>query len=190
MKKQNTFTIIAVSVLLLLSVTGCQLGSSGSSNFSSETDKFSIVFPSGASDVKTETTDRKYAKSSSEYSKNFDNRSPNYRNYAVEVLELEPLQTAGKSPRQIQEIALNGWEKEPDTIVAYDIKFNGETGLDSSYGITIGSVSMWFRQAVFYSESNSKLYAVKISASKKDNLFTKEATDFINSFKLSGKGWF
>lgn len=187
MKNKNIYSVIAAA-FLLISVIACKFGES-SSDFKSEADKFSVAFPSGSSGVKTETTDRKYAKSSREYSKDFDNRSPNFRSYAVEVLELEPSQIAGKNAHQIQEIALNGWEKEPDTIVAYDIKFKGETGLDSSRNIAIGTVSMWFRDAVFYSEKESKLYAVKIAASKKENLFSAEATDFINSFKMS-KGWF
>jgi hypothetical protein len=105
------------------------------------------------------------------------------------VLELEPAQVAGKSEHRIQEIALNGWEKEPDTIVAYDIKFKGGTALDSTRNITVGPVGMWFRETVFYSEPDSKLYVVRISASKKENVLGNEALDFINSFRIS-KGWF
>jgi len=190
MKKQNTYSLIAVAVLLFCSVTACKFGSGGSSDYTSEADKFSVAFPSGPSGVKTETTDRKYAKASREYSKVFDDKSPDFRKYSVEVLELEPSQVAGKSTRQIQEIALNGWEKDPATIIAPDIKFKGETGLDSSYNISIGGVSMWFRQAVFYSEADLKLYVVRTSASKKENvIFNNEAMDFVNSFKIS-KGWF
>lgn len=188
MKKRNITSAIALSALLTLLIA-CKFGA-GNSNFTSETDKFSVAFPLGSSDVKTETTDRKYAKASREYSKTYDNKTPDFRNYSVEVLELEPAQVAGKSTRQIQEIALNGWEKEPDTIIAPDIKFKGATGLDSSYNISIDGITMWFRQAVFYSEEDLKLYVVRISASKKEKIiFNDEATAFMNSFRFS-KGWF
>ena len=188
MKRKNPYSVIVLMAALLILVTACRFGA-GSSDYTSKPDKFSVAFPMGPSDVKTETTSVKFAKSARTYSKSFDNQNPDFKSYEVEVLDLEPSQVAGKSLHEIQAIALNGWDKEKDTIVAYDIKFKGETGLDSSHGVTIGPISMWFREAVFYFEADTKLYVVRISASKKANVLSSEAANFINSFKLS-KGWF
>lgn len=186
--KQNRNSVIVLLAAFLFLVTACKFGA-GSSDYTSKADKFSIAFPLGPSDVKTETTSVKFAKAARTYSKSFDNQNSDFRSYEVQVLDLEPAQVEGKSLHEIQVIALNGWDKEPDTILAYDIKFKGETGLDSSHGVTIGPISMWFREAVFYSAADLKLYVVRISASKKNNVLASEATDFIHSFKLS-KGWF
>ena len=118
------------------------------------------------------------------YGKSFDNRSDNYRSYEVQVLDMDPASTSGKEQREIQEIALNGWEDEPETVVK-DINVNGQKGIDSVRSIEIGPAKMTFREVVFWSEKDKKLYVVKVSAVKKENVATKEADDFVHSFKLS-----
>jgi hypothetical protein len=160
----------------------CKFGSG--SEYSSSTDKFSIAFPSGGSEVETKTDDVKYAKAARSYSKSFDNRSDNFRSYEVQVLDIDSSAIEGKTPRQILEIALNGWEKEPETKIK-EITVNGKNGIDSLRTITMGKISMAFREVVFWSEADKKLYVVKVSAVKKENTQTVEAEKFVNSFKLN-----
>jgi len=189
MKKQNVCSLIVLSAVLLTLVMGCKFGSANSSDYANEADKFSIAFPGGAEGVKTETSSVKYAKSARSYSKFLDNKTPQFRSYGVQVLDIEDFQTAGKSEPEIRAIALNGWDKEKDTFVNENLIVQGRKGTDSLRTITVGSVSMTFRDVVFYSEADKKLYVVKIAASKKENAVSSEAMDFVNSFKLS-KGWF
>lgn len=188
MKKQNICSVIVLAAALLMSVTACKFGAANSSDFTSETDKFSIAFPAGSEGVKTETDNVKYAKSMKSYSKSFDSKTPEFRSYTVDVLDIEPHQTSGKSERQILEIALNGWEKEADTETK-DVTINDQKGIDSLREVTVGPVSMWFRDVVFFSEADMKLYVLKTASKKKELTQSKEAEDFVNSFKLS-KGWF
>ena len=49
----------------------------------------------------------------------------------------------------------------------------------------IGPAKMTFREVVFWSEKDKKLYVVQVAATKKENVVAKEADDFVNSFKLA-----
>ena len=51
--------------------------------------------------------------------------------------------------------------------------------------IEVGPAKMTFREVVFWSEKDKKLYVVQIAATKKENVAAKEADDFVNSFKLA-----
>lgn len=183
MKKQNIYAVSMLMVGFILIVASCKSGASGSSDYSNAADKFSIAFPSGSSGVETKTDSVKYAKSARTYSKSFDNRSDNFRNYEVQVLDVDSSAVTGKTPRQIQEIALNGWEKEPETKIK-DIKVQNLNGIDSIRTVEVGPAKMSFREVVFWSEAEKKLYVVKVAATKKDNLTAPEAEAFVNSFKL------
>lgn len=183
MKKQNTLLVIALATAFLVTITGCRFASGGASDFSSDADKFSIAFPAGSADVETKTASVKYAKSGRTYSKSVDNKTPDFKSYGVEVLDIKPSQTAGKSDREIMEIALNGWEKEKDTQIK-EVTAQGQKGIDSLRSMEIGPAKMTFREVVFYSAAKMKLYVVKVSATKKENTQTKEAEEFINSFNL------
>jgi hypothetical protein len=61
---------------------------------------------------------------------------------------------------------------------------NGQNGIDSLRAIEFGKISMTFRDVVFWSEAEKKLYVVKVAASKKDNTTAPEADAFVKSFKL------
>jgi hypothetical protein len=169
-------------ICVLVLVVSCKFGGGGS-EYSSTTDKFSIAFPSGGGEVETKTDSVKYAKAARTYSKSFDNRSDNFRSYEVQVLDVYDFSTEGKTQRQILEIALNGWEKEPETKIK-EITVNGKNGIDSLRYVSIGSVGMAFREVVFWSEADKKLYLLRVAAVKKENTQTSEAEKFINSFKL------
>ncbi len=184
MKKENVYVMSLVIVSVLSIALACNRFSTGGSNYTSPTDKFSIAFPSGSSGVETKSSDVKYSKSVRTYEKQFDNRSNNFRSYEVQVADMDGYDMGGKTPREILEIALNGWEKEPETEIK-DITVNGQKGIDSVRTISIGNVSMTFREVVFWSEASKKLYVVKVSATKKDNTTTSEADAFVNSFKLT-----
>jgi hypothetical protein len=183
----KNYTIASVMIFILVGL-GCKYvsldGLKGGSAYSNASDKFSIAFPGGSSGVENKSDDVKYAKAARMYGKSFDNRSDNYRSYEVQVLDMDPASTSGKEQREIQEIALNGWEDEPETVVK-DINVNGQKGIDSVRSIEIGPAKMTFREVVFWSEKDKKLYVVKVSAVKKENVATKEADDFVHSFKLS-----
>lgn len=185
----KNYTIASLMILILVGL-GCKYVSldglkGGNGAYSSASDKFSIAFPGGSSGVENKPDeDVKYAKAARMYGKSFDNRSDNYRSYEVQVLDMDPASTSGKEQREILEIALNGWEDEPETVVK-DINVNGQKGIDSVRSIEIGPAKMTFREVVFWSEKDKKLYVVKVSAVKKENVATKEADDFVHSFKLS-----
>ena len=177
-----------LGVLVLLCMA-CKFGSlgglTGGGEYSSASDKFSISFPGGASGVESKSADDvKYATAAREYSKSFDNRSDNYRSYEVQVLEIPASSVEGKEQREILEIGLNGWEDEPETVVK-ETSVNGLKGIDSVRSIEIGPAKMTFREVVFWSPKDKKLYVVKVAAVKKENVATKEANDFVSSFKLS-----
>ena len=180
--------LVIVFVILAVFALGCnklkELNKGGSAAFKNEADNFSIQFPSGSSDVKEEPADLKYSSNARTYGKMFENRSDNYRSYEVQVLDMDAASTSGKEQREILEIALNGWEDEPETVVK-DINVNGQKGIDSVRSIEIGPAKMTFREVVFWSDKAKKLYVVKVSAVKKENVATKEADDFVHSFKLS-----
>lgn len=181
MKKTSTLAFL----LLALICVACRLGSMSGGAYTSAEDKFSIAFPSGSSGVETGKSEVKFAKSGRTYSKSFDNRSDNYRSYEVQVLDIDPSATTGKEPRKILEIGLNGWEDEPGTVVK-DTTINRKSAIDSVRSVEIGPAKMSFRDVVVWSEGDKKLYVIQIAASKKENVSTKEADDFVNSFKLAG----
>ena len=179
----NKHAVTAVLILAMIGL-GCSYLSKKGGDFTSSGDKFSIVFPAGPDGVKTDTSRAKFAKSGNTYSKSFDNRSDNFRSYEVQAMEIDPSKTSGKDLRVILEIGLNGWEDEPGTLVK-DVTVNGQKGIDSLRTMEVGPAKMTFREVVFWSEKDKKLYIVQIAATKKENVAAKEADDFVNSFKLT-----
>jgi len=53
--------------------------------------------------------------------------------------------------------------------------------------VEIGPAKMTFREVPIWSAKNKKLYVIQVAAVKKENVSTKEANDFINSFKILNK---
>ena len=184
-----TRNLVAVLCILAVVGLGCaklkELGKGGeSAAYKSDKDGFSIQFPSG-SEVKEESADVKWSSSARTYGKSFENRSDNYRSY--EVTAAEPLTSVdGKTDKEIEEIGLNGWEDEPETVVK-DITVDGIKALDSVRSVEIGPAKMTFREVPIWSAKNKKLYVIQVAAVKKENVSTKEANDFINSFKILNK---
>lgn len=181
--KPNKHSVFALVLLAAVGLACSWLPGSGG-DFRSASDKFSIAFPGGPSDVKTEDKAAKYAMTGTTYSKMFDNRSDNYRSYEVQAMAMAPSTVTGKDPKQILEIGLNGWEDEPGTVVK-DITVNGNKGIDSVRTMEIGPAKMTFREVVFWSAKDNMLYVVQVAATKKENVAAKEANDFVNSFKLT-----
>ncbi len=175
---------VAALVILALTGLGCSFLSKKGGDYTGTLDKFSIAFPAGPDGVKTESTTAKYALAGRSYSKMFDNRSDNYRSYEVQAMELESSSTTGKDLKEILEIGLNGWEDEPGTVVK-DVTVNGQKGIDSVRTMEVGPAKMTFREVVFWSEKEKKLYIVQVAATKKENVSAKEADDFVNSFRLT-----
>ena len=171
--------------LALVAMVGvaCSYLPGGGGEFKSPSDNFSIAFPGGPGDVKTESKAAKYAMTGNTYSKMFDNRSDNYRSYEVQSMMIAPSSVTGKDLKQILEIGLNGWEDEPGTVVK-DVTVNGHKGLDSVRTMEVGPAKMTFREVVFWSDKDKKLYVVQIAATNMENVVAKEADDFVNSFKL------
>ncbi len=181
--KTNLVSCLLIFVFMCIACNN--LGSiDGGGEYKNSEDKFSIAFPSGSSGVEVGKLEVKFAKSGRTYSKSFDNRSDNYRSFEVQVLDIDPSSTEGKEPRKILEIGLNGWEDEPGTVVK-DTTINRKRAIDSGRSVEIGPAKMSFRDVVIWSEADKKLYVIQIAASKKENVSTKEADDFVNSFKLS-----
>jgi len=184
-----TRNLFAVLCILAVVGLGCaklkELGKGGeSAAYKSDKDGFSIQFPSGP-EVKEESADVKWSSSARTYGKSFENRSDNYRSY--EVTAAEPLTSVdGKTDKEIEEIGLNGWEDEPETVVK-DITVDGIKALDSVRSVEIGPAKMTFREVPIWSAKNKKLYVIQVAAVKKENVSTKEANDFINSFKILNK---
>lgn len=182
--------LVVVFVILAVFALGCnklkELNKGGSAAFKNEADNFSIQFPSGSSDVKVEPADLKYSSKATTYGKMFENRTDNYRSYEVTAAELDTYQYEGKSEKEIEEIGLNGWEDEPETQIK-DITVDGVKALDSVRSIEIGPAKMTFREVPIWDVKGKKLYIIQVAAVKKENVSTKEANDFINSFKLLKK---
>jgi hypothetical protein len=155
----------------------------GGGAFESKVDDFSIAFPSGSSDVKEESADVKYSNSARTYGKMFDNRSDNYRSYEVTAADILPSISEGKTDREIEIIALNGWDDEPETVVK-DVTIDGTPAIDSVRSVEIGPAKMTFREVAIWSKKQNKLYTIQVAAVKKENVSTKEANDFVNSFKI------
>lgn len=174
-------------MLVLVALTlGCgMLGriGSGGGPFSDPEGRFTINFPGGSGGVKEEKSESKFAIDGRSYSKSFDNRSDNYRSYEVQALELGGYTTEGKDHREILKIGLNGWDDEPETVVR-DTSINGQNALDSVRTIELGPAKMTFREVVFWSEKDNKMYILQIAATKKENVSAKEANEFVESFKL------
>lgn len=183
MKKQNLYIAMFVIGALMFVALSCK-SLVGGSKYSSVVDKFSIAFPSGGEDVKMKTEKVKYAASARSYSKSLDNRSDNFRIYEVQVADMDGYNMSGKTPREVLVIALNGWEKESGTQIK-DITVNNQNGIDSLRTVIMGKVSLTFREVVFWSEANKKLYLLRIATTNKDKVATPEADAFINSFKLT-----
>ena len=181
MKSKANLAIVTVTVIL----TGlaCSYLSKGGGAYTSATDKFSVAFPAGG-DVKTEPSKAKFATSGTTYSTNFDNRSDNYRSFEVNALDIPSATASGKDSKDILKIGLNGWDDEPGTVIK-DVTINGQKAIDSVRTVEVGPAKMTFREVVFWSEKDKKLYVVQVAAVKKDNVSTKEADDFVNSFKIN-----
>lgn len=158
----------------------------GGAAFKSEADNFTIAFPGGGSDVKQEDADLKYASVGKTYGKAFDNRSDNYRSYEITAADMSHYPTDGKTERDIEEVALNGWEDEPETEVK-ETTIDGVKALDSVRSVEIGPAKMTFREVPIWDAKGKKLYMIQVAAVKKENVLAKEANDFINSFKLLKK---
>jgi hypothetical protein len=179
------FCILAVFALGCGKLQELSKGGGGAA-FKSESDNFTIAFPSGASDVKEEPADLKYTSNGKTYGKMFDNRSDNYRSYEITAADMSTYPTDGKTERDIEEIALNGWEDEPETEVK-ETTIDGLKALDSVRSVEIGPAKMTFREVPIWDAKGKKLYTIQVAAVKKENVMAKEANDFINSFKLLKK---
>ena len=158
----------------------------GGSAFKSESDNFTIAFPSGASGVKEEKGDVKYSSNAKTYGKMFDNRSDNYRSYEITAADMSTYPTEGKTERDIEEVALTGWEDEPETEIK-ETTIDGIKAIDSVRSIEVGPAKMTFREVPIWDPKGKKLYTIQVAAVKKENVMAKEANDFINSFKLLKK---
>lgn len=147
--------------------------------------KFTVAFPGGPGGVETEKSEAKFATGGKTYSKSFDNRSDNYRSYEVQALDIPDYRTSGKDRKDILKIGLNGWDDEPETVVK-DSTVSGQPALDSVRSIEIGPAKMTFREVVVWNEKDKKMYVLQIAATNKANVSTKEADDFVASFKMNG----
>jgi len=183
----QTKTLILLTVLAACGL-GCKLSSIlSSSEFSNAADHFSIKFPGGSSGVETQ-----YGKAKNKYvitpgtvySKDFDNRSDNYRSYEVNAFNLQAdLPNDAPSERAVLSFGLNGWDNEPETVTK-EVTINGMHALDSVRTVELGAAKMTFREVVFWSSKEKTLYVLRIAATKKENVATPEAEDFIKSFKV------
>ena len=185
--KRNLVIVFAILAIFGL---GCnklkELNKGSNAGFKSEKDNFSIQFPGGGSEMKEEAADLKYSSKATTYGKMFENRTDNYRSYEVTAAELDTYQYEGKSEKEIEEIGLNGWEDEPETEIK-DITVDGIKAIDSVRSIEIGPAKMTFREVPIWDAKGKKLYIIQVAAVKKENVATKEANDFISSFKLLKK---
>jgi hypothetical protein len=155
--------------------------------FSNATDHFSVKFPGGSGGVETQygKAKNKYVVApGTTYTKDFDNRTDNYRSYEANAFSLkaDPPDDA-PSENAILSFGLNGWDKEPETVTK-EVTINGMHALDSVRTIEIGPAKMTFREVVFWSNKEKMLYVLRIAATKKENVTTQEAEDFIKSFRV------
>jgi hypothetical protein len=173
---------------LIVCCLGCKLGSIlGSGEFSNADDHFSIKFPGGSGGVETQygKAKNKYVVApGTAYTKDFDNRTDNYRSYEVNAFSLnaDPPDDA-PSERVILSFGLNGWDKEPETATK-ETTINGMRALDSVRTVEIGAAKMTFREVVFWSSKEKMLYVLRIVATRKENVTTQEADNFIKSFRM------
>src|SRR5687768_5591651 len=89
----------------------------------------------------------------------------------------------GKTEREIEEVALNGWEDKPETEIK-ETTIDGLKAIDSVRSVEVGPAKMTFREVPNWDAKNKKLYTIQVAALKKENVLAKEANDFVNSFKL------
>jgi hypothetical protein len=181
-----TKNLAAVLCILAIFALGCgklKELSGGGGAFKSDADHFTIAFPSGSSGVKEEKGDVKYTSNSRTYGKMFDNRNDNYRSYEITVADMSTYPVDGKTERDIEEVALNGWEDEPETEVK-ETTIDGLKAIDSVRSVEVGPAKMTFREVPIWSPKQKKLYVIQVAAVKKENVMAKEANDFINSFKV------
>jgi uncharacterized protein YceK len=181
------FTLILMAATLL---TGCGSirGVLASSEFTDATDHFSVKFPGGASDIETEhgKAKNKYIFApGTTYSKSFDNHSDSYRSYEVNAfsMQTDPPKD-GLAEKTILSFGLNGWDDEPEATTK-EVTINGMHALDCVRTVTLGPASMTFREVVFWSPTQKMLYVLRIAATNKANVSTKEAEDFIASFRMA-----
>ncbi len=100
-----------------------------------------MVFSGGSGGVETKPDPAQFAAVGTSHSKNFDNRSDNYRSFKVSTYRLlKP--TDGLDNRKILEIGLNGWETDPGTTIK-DIEVNGLKGIDSVRVVEIGHFTIY-----------------------------------------------
>jgi hypothetical protein len=186
MRSKNS--ILPVAAILIAFSLGCSMlrgsGIGEAAVFNDPAGKFTVVFPGGPGGVETEKSNAKFALGGSTYAKSFDNRSDNYRSYEVQALDMGSSVT-GKDRRDILKVGLNGWDDEPGTVVK-DVNINGQQAIDSVRTVEIGPAKMTFREVVFWSEKDKKMYILQIAATNKSNVSAKEANDFVESFKLNG----
>jgi len=180
---------LMVFVVLVTACLGCKFSSIFSEGeFSNADDHFSIKFPGGSGSVVTAhgTAKNKYIRTAGNaYSKDLDNRSHDFRSYEVNAFDLKTdPPTDAPSERAILAMGLNGWDGEPET-TSKEVTINGMKALDSVRTITLGAASMTFREVVFWSDKEKMLYVLRIAATKKENVTTPEAENYINSFKYS-----
>jgi len=156
----------------------------GGGAFSSDIDNFSVVFPSGGEEVKTESTKGgKYTGAGTTYSKSLENRSDNYRSYEVQAYKIANPPSSPDDRRTTLLFGLNGWDDEPETVVK-DATINGQQAIDSIRTVAIGPAKMSFREICLYNDALQKLYVLQIAAVNKELLTAKEAEEFVNSFKF------
>jgi hypothetical protein len=174
-------------MVLLAGSLGCKLGSVlGGGEFSIAEDHFAVKFPGGSGDVETKRgkAKNKYVITpGTVYTKDLDNRSDNFRSYEVNVFSLKadpPTDISSEST--ILTLGLNGWYGEPET-TSKEVTINGMKALDSVRTITLGAASMTFREVVFWSDAEKLLYVLRIAATKKENVATEEAENFVMSFR-------
>jgi len=179
-------SILPVAAILIAFSLGCSMlrGGGDSSAFNDPGGKFTVVFPGGPGGVETEKSEAKFALGGNTYAKSFDNRSDNYRSYEVQALDMGSSVTS-KERREVLKVGLNGWDDEPGTVVK-DATINGQQALDSVRSVEIGPAKMTFREVVFWSEKDKKMYILQIAATREENVSAKEANDFVESFKLHG----
>lgn len=193
--KEMKKTLISAALFALCSVliclsTGCGAirGVSAAVEFTNAADHFAIRFPGGSSDIETEQgkTKNKYIPvPANVYSKNFDNHSENYRSYEVNVFNTMQRPPKGDlTERDILGFGLNGWDGEPEAVTK-EVTINGMNALDCVRTVSIGPASMTFREVVFWSDKDKTLYVLRIAGAKRDTVNTKEADDFINSFRMT-----
>ena len=186
--KRNFVIVLGILAVFALGCSKIQELSKGGagSAYKSEKDNFTIAFPAGSSDVKEEDADVKYSADARTYGKMFDNRSDNYRSYEITAANITTYPVEGKTEREIEEIALNGWEDEPETEIK-ETTIDGMKAIDSVRSVEVGPAKMTFREVPIWDAKSKKLYVIQVAAVKKENVMAKEANDFINSFKLLKK---